>query len=125
MQKRFRWERGNRPRRGKAVMFAAFLGALVGSPWPPVPGPRDDGRAMPRRRINRAIPRTFSGLVQYVEDSLRDLDESLGMLHYGRGSPEGVVASKIGGLYLRHDGAANTTLYVKESGGGKTGWVGK
>ena len=45
----------------------------------------------------------------------------------GAGSPEGVVGAVIGSMYTRTDGAANTTLYVKESGAGNsnTGWVAK
>lgn len=43
----------------------------------------------------------------------------------GTGTPEGVVTAPVGSLYLRTDGGAGTTLYVKESGAGNTGWVGK
>lgn len=43
----------------------------------------------------------------------------------GTGSPEGVQAASVGALYMRTDGGANTTLYVKESGTGNTGWVAK
>lgn len=43
----------------------------------------------------------------------------------GSGSPENVVLAPIGSLYSRTDGGANTTLYVKESGTGNTGWVAK
>lgn len=43
----------------------------------------------------------------------------------GTGSPEGVVTASIGALYTRTDGGAGTTLYVKESGTGNTGWVAK
>ncbi len=43
----------------------------------------------------------------------------------GTGSPEGVVTAPVGSLYTRTDGGANTTLYVKESGTGSTGWVAK
>jgi hypothetical protein len=47
-------------------------------------------------------------------------------VHWGTGSPEGVVAAAVGTLYLRSDGGAATTLYVKESGGsGNTGWIAK
>lgn len=38
------------------------------------------------------------------------------------GSPEGVVTAPIGSMYTRTDGAASTTLYIKESGTGNTGW---
>ena len=41
------------------------------------------------------------------------------------GSPEGAITAPIGSLYLRTDGGSGTTLYVKESGTGNTGWVGK
>ena len=43
----------------------------------------------------------------------------------GQGSPEGIRVSPKGSLYLRYDGGAGTTLYVKESGTGSTGWVAK
>ena len=43
----------------------------------------------------------------------------------GSGSPESVVTAPIGSLYTRTDGGASTTLYVKESGTGSTGWVAK
>lgn len=43
----------------------------------------------------------------------------------GTGSPEGVVTASVGTLYSRSDGGASTTLYVKESGAGNTGWVAK
>lgn len=43
----------------------------------------------------------------------------------GSGSPEGVLSASVGSLYTRSDGGAGTTLYVKESGTGNTGWVAK
>jgi hypothetical protein len=43
----------------------------------------------------------------------------------GAGTPEGAVTAPVGSLYTRTDGGANTTLYVKESGVGNTGWVAK
>lgn len=43
----------------------------------------------------------------------------------GSGSPEGVVAAPVGALYSRTDGGASTTLYVKTSGTGNTGWTAK
>jgi len=41
------------------------------------------------------------------------------------GSPEGVVTAPVGSLYSRRDGGTGTTLYVKESGSGNTGWTAK
>lgn len=43
----------------------------------------------------------------------------------GTGSPEGAVTAIVGSLYSRLDGGATTTLYVKTSGAGNTGWTAK
>lgn len=47
------------------------------------------------------------------------------VIRSGSGSPESAVTGNVCDLYLRTDGGAATTLYVKESGTGNTGWVGK
>lgn len=47
------------------------------------------------------------------------------LIIFGSGSPEGVQSALIGSIFLRSNGGANTTLYVKESGSGNTGWVAK
>ncbi len=43
----------------------------------------------------------------------------------GNGTPEGVVTANVGALFSRLDGGATTTLYVKTSGTGNTGWTAK
>lgn len=43
----------------------------------------------------------------------------------GAGSPEGVKTAPVGSLYLNTSGGAGTTLYVKQSLTGNTGWIGK
>lgn len=44
----------------------------------------------------------------------------------GAGSPQGVVTANVGSLYLRTDGGANTTLYIKEANNSSSvGWVAK
>jgi hypothetical protein len=43
----------------------------------------------------------------------------------GSGTPEGVVTSPVGSMFLRTNGGAGSTLYIKESGTGNTGWVAK
>ena len=45
--------------------------------------------------------------------------------YVGSGSPEGVVTAPVGSIYHRTDGGASTSLYVKESGTGNTGWIAK
>jgi hypothetical protein len=46
-------------------------------------------------------------------------------LSSGTGTPEGAVFAPVGSLFTRTDGGAATSLYVKETGTGNTGWVGK
>ena len=46
-------------------------------------------------------------------------------VYTGTGSPEGVVTASVPAIFLRLDGGASTTLYVKESGVGNTGWAAK
>lgn len=43
----------------------------------------------------------------------------------GTGTPENVIVAGVGSTFLRTDGGAGTTLYVKQTGTGSTGWVGK
>ena len=40
----------------------------------------------------------------------------------GSGTPEGSVTATVGSLYLRTNGGDETSLYIKESGSGNTGW---
>lgn len=45
---------------------------------------------------------------------------------FGTGSPAGVVVANRGKIYLRSDGGAGSTFYVKESGDGTSaGWAAK
>ena len=46
-------------------------------------------------------------------------------IYSGYGTPEAAVVAEIGSIYLRTDGGASTSFYVKESGTGNTGWVAK
>lgn len=43
----------------------------------------------------------------------------------GTGTPEGVITARIGSQFMRTDGGATTTLYIKTSGTGNTGWTAK
>lgn len=46
-------------------------------------------------------------------------------VRWGDGTPEGNETAPMGTLYLRRDGAAATTLYVKTTGEDATGWTAK
>lgn len=41
----------------------------------------------------------------------------------GSGTPEGTITAPIGSTFSRTNGSTGTSLYVKESGSGNTGWV--
>ena len=42
---------------------------------------------------------------------------------FGTGSPAGVIVADRGTIYMRTDGGASTTMYIKESGDGlSSGW---
>jgi hypothetical protein len=45
------------------------------------------------------------------------------LVAFGTGTPEGVVTADVGSTFHRTDGGAGTSLYIKQSGTGNTGWV--
>jgi len=47
------------------------------------------------------------------------------LITWGSGSPEGVITAPIGSSYYNTAGGVSTTLYVKTSGAGNTGWTAK
>ena len=64
-------------------------------------------------------------LARTLDIRLAEFIANMEIIEKGNGTPEGVVEAPIGAIYQRLDGGASTTLYVKESGTGKTGWVAK
>lgn len=56
---------------------------------------------------------------------IRQLQNTARWTYSGTGTPEGNITAPVGSVYHRTDGGAATSLYVKESGTGNTGWVGK
>lgn len=67
--------------------------------------------------------RELTDAVNYSE--LTGKPAVLALLYSGTGTPEGAVTAGVGSIFLRTDGGASTTLYVKESGVGNTGWIPK
>lgn len=47
------------------------------------------------------------------------------VIEAGNGTPEGVVTAAKGSIFMRRDGTAAQTLYVKTTNTGNTGWVQK
>jgi hypothetical protein len=68
---------------------------------------------------------TNVGSIVCSASATRYLTTSAVFFTSGVGTPEGAVIGPVGSLYTRTDGGASTTLYVKQSGTGNTGWVAK
>ena len=67
-----------------------------------------------------------SGALQFGRSFFSEIVVNKGpTVRSGAGSPEGNITAPVGSLYLRTDGGAGTSLYVKQSGTGSTGWAGK
>jgi len=62
------------------------------------------------------------GVTSPIQTQINTLSDRIRL---GAGSPEGVVTAPIGTLYVNENGGVNTTLYVKTSGSGNTGWTAK
>jgi hypothetical protein len=72
---------------------------------------RDLGDSSHRFRSIYALQYRFAGGANFISA--------------GVGSPEGAVTGPVGSLYLNLSGGVTTTLYVKTSGTGNTGWTAK
>jgi len=60
-----------------------------------------------------------------ISEFLEHIQSRINMSFVGVDSPEGLITAPVGSTYHRLDGGANTSFYVKESGAGNLGWVGK
>lgn len=68
----------------------------------------------------------INSVQQWVMNTDGSLQSKTGpKINSGIGTPESVITASIGSLFMRTDGGAGTSLYVKESGTGNTGWIAK
>jgi len=74
-------------------------------------------------RENTIEDKAVLSVLKEIAMLLQDIE--IHSISSGTGTPESVVTAPIGSLFLRTDGGASTTLYVKESGAGNTGWIAK
>lgn len=75
--------------------------------------------------INVAAGTSFSNALQIKTSGAIGVKGTAAEIHSGTGSPEGAVEAPRGSIFMRTDGGAGTSLYVKESGTTSSGWVGK
>jgi len=63
---------------------------------------------------------------QRVDQNFRRLEILLSAVPIvGDRTPEAFITASVGKLFINSLGGASTTLYVKESGVGNTGWIAK
>lgn len=75
---------------------------------------------------NAVVPVVSNNSQLHIIAGITQLSLNAGVIwRSGSGTPEGSVTAPVGSLFTRTDGGAGTTLYVKESGTGNTGWVAK
>jgi len=77
------------------------------------------GEAQVRRVVNGVV----DGVIRIEGAGKYNFDGT--KFYIGAGAPDGVVVAPVGSIYLRTDGGTSTTLYVKTSGTGNTGWTAK
>ncbi len=71
--------------------------------------------------VTREWLRVFIDIVTRIEG-----DPKGAHIIWGEGDPSGVVEGNVGSVFLRTDGGAGSTMYVKESDSGTTaGWAAK
>lgn len=90
-------------------------------PFTGYPLPDDFTNSSPVRDVHPAAHNDVNAAANDLQDQVTALTAQVPL--EGTGSPEGVVTAPVGTMYLRTDGGTNTTLYVKETGAGNTGWV--
>lgn len=93
-------------------------------------GPVTDG-AVTWTKTTVAVVKIDANYFAYLQGNHWFLGSVVGFYHggdaimQGAGAPEGIVPGPPGTLFLRTDGGTGTTMYVKETGVGGTGWVAK
>lgn len=84
------------------------------------------GRIATRLQLPTVADETTQAAFKRLLEAVHELqDRAQPLIFTGTGTPEGHVTAPVGALYTRTDGAAGTTLYVKETGTGATGWAAK
>lgn len=76
-------------------------------------------------RLGTTLVTLSASLYDFLRRVVRAVNAVDLRVREGSGSPESVVEAPVGTLYLRTDGGTGTTLYVKETGTGSTGWTAK
>jgi hypothetical protein len=93
--------------------------SVVGTPGHPIIPPKANVAL-----VGKDGALTVTGL-QVLTQLVQVLNGISPFFSTGTGSPNGVVTSPPGAIYLNQAGGAGATLWVKESGSGASGWIAK
>jgi hypothetical protein len=99
--------------------------APSGYMYVPVVDPNESLVANRNKRVLLSSLSSIPSSVSYVNTVYLGSATSSPTIQSGTGNPEGIITGVVGSLFLRTDGGSGTTLYVKESGTGTTGWASK
>jgi hypothetical protein len=81
---------------------------------------------MPKIYVDGRVGELPTEPQRVIREMAQEINVLAGYVFVGVGSPAGKIFANRGSLYLRTDGGAGTSLYVKESGDGlATGWAAK
>ena len=98
----------------------------------PEPPPTNDVAVQDWMKMTKQAIDTLATGNQEMQEFLDDLLDAVRPLQLlgndigifaGTATPESSITANVGSVYLRTGGGASTTLYVKESGTGATGWI--
>lgn len=81
---------------------------------------------MPKIYVDSRIGDLPTEPQRVIREMAQEINVLAGYVFVGAGSPETKIKANRGSLYLRTDGGAGTSMYIKEGGDGlATGWVSK
>ena len=86
-------------------------------PFPFVPSQIADPKTGMLSLLGRALIEALVGPAGLLRGS-----PGMCTITWGNGAPESVVTAPVGSIFMRVNGGASTTMYLKETGTGSTGW---
>lgn len=85
-----------------------------------------DGQIIQNATVMMQLKKAVGAVSAYILSLVPIYVQNTGCAIYaGAGTPNGVVTAALGSIYLNTSGGANVSIYIKESGVGNTGWIGK
>ncbi len=110
---------------GAFTQGAIYKDASLGLVVAPITGTTNDLTLTNAAGSTAATLPTGSNTLNFTNPPTVATTRTMVAAYTGSGSPNSVVTAGVGSIYINSAGGSATTLWVKESGTGNTGWVGK